>query len=367
MSKMQLGRLVTIKTGKLDVNAGSLDGAYPFFTCSKDTYKINSYSYDCKCVLVAGNGDLNVKYYEGKFDAYQRTYIIESLDEAILNTKYLYWYLYKYVEKLRQLSIGGVIKYIKLNNLTDPEIPLLSLNQQQHVVNILDQADALRSKRKQAIDLLDEYIKSVFLGMFGNPVTNPKGWEVKQLSEILDFMTSGSRGWAKYYSDNGSMFLTIKNVGRNSKLNLEDVTFVIAPENAESKRTKVREGDVLLSITADLGRTAVVEKLTTDAYINQHLAILRLKDWYVPHYVSHYLSTEGGQMQIQKLNKGASKSGLNFEDIKSLKILLPPIQLQHKFVKAIRDTENLKQKMLTQSGELENQFQALMQKHFSIN
>jgi len=60
---------------------------------------------------------LNVKYYDGKFDAYQRTYIIESKDESILDSRYLYWFLFKYVEKLRELSIGGVIKYIKINNL----------------------------------------------------------------------------------------------------------------------------------------------------------------------------------------------------------------------------------------------------------
>ena len=77
----KLGDYVKIKTGKLDANASSEDGEYPFFTCSIEPLKISSYSYDCECCLVAGNGDLNVKYYNGKFDAYQRTYIIESLDK----------------------------------------------------------------------------------------------------------------------------------------------------------------------------------------------------------------------------------------------------------------------------------------------
>ena len=76
--KVKLGDLTKIKTGKLDANASSEDGQYPFFTCSREPLKISNYSYDCECVLVAGNGDLNVKYYNGKFDAYQRTYIIED-------------------------------------------------------------------------------------------------------------------------------------------------------------------------------------------------------------------------------------------------------------------------------------------------
>ena len=79
--------------------------------------KISSYSYDCECVLVAGNGDLNVKYYNGKFDAYQRTYIIEDNDSGKLFMPYLYYFMEGYMEELRKQAIGGVIKYIKLENL----------------------------------------------------------------------------------------------------------------------------------------------------------------------------------------------------------------------------------------------------------
>ncbi len=80
--------------------------------------RINSYSYDCECVLVAGNGELNVKYYKGKFDAYQRTYIVESIDKSIIKVPFIYRFLSIYVETLQNQAIGGVIKYIKLENLT---------------------------------------------------------------------------------------------------------------------------------------------------------------------------------------------------------------------------------------------------------
>ena len=89
MEYVNLGKIAKIKTGKLDANVANKNGKYPFFTCSKEPLTINTYSYDCECVLVAGNGDLNVKYYNGKFDAYQRTYIIEILDKNKYNTKYI--------------------------------------------------------------------------------------------------------------------------------------------------------------------------------------------------------------------------------------------------------------------------------------
>ena len=88
--KLKVGNITKIRTGKLDANASSPDGKYPFFTCSKNPLKISTYSYDCECVLVAGNGDLNVKYYNGKFDAYQRTYIIEDNSNGLLYMPYLY-------------------------------------------------------------------------------------------------------------------------------------------------------------------------------------------------------------------------------------------------------------------------------------
>lgn len=145
----RLGDYTNIKTGKLDANASSDNGIYPFFTCSKEPLTIDTYSYNCECVLVAGNGDLNVKYYSGKFDAYQRTYIIESNNEEKLFVRYLYYFLDKYVETLREQSIGGVIKYIKLGNLTEASIPLPPLDEQHKIAAVLDKVSNLIAKRRQ--------------------------------------------------------------------------------------------------------------------------------------------------------------------------------------------------------------------------
>jgi len=184
MKIVELGNYTKIRTGKLDANASSPDGQYPFFTCAIEPLSISSYSYDCECVLVAGNGDLNVKYHKGKFDAYQRTYIIESQDNTKLDVRYCYHFLSRYIGKLRSLSIGGVIKYIKLGNLTEAKIPLPPLAEQKRIAAILDKADAIRRKRQQALDLTDTFLRSTFLHMFGDPVTNPMGWDVKPLGEV---------------------------------------------------------------------------------------------------------------------------------------------------------------------------------------
>lgn len=112
MKYVKLGDLTSIRTGKLDANAAVPNGIYPFFTCAIENYRINTFSYDCECVLVAGNGDLNVKYYNGKFDAYQRTYIVESKDKNILIVPYLYRFLEFYINIIRKRTIGSVINIL---------------------------------------------------------------------------------------------------------------------------------------------------------------------------------------------------------------------------------------------------------------
>ena len=160
--KVKIGELTKIKTGKLDANAASEDGQYPFFTCSREPLKISTYSYDCECVLVAGNGDLNVKYYNGRFDAYQRTYIIEDNGSGKLYMPYLYYFMEDYIEELRKQAIGGVIKYIKLGNLTDAMIELPSINEQKSIVDILEKAKKILDKRNKEISALGNLIKARF-------------------------------------------------------------------------------------------------------------------------------------------------------------------------------------------------------------
>ena len=180
--------------------------------------------------------------------------------------------------------------------------------------------------------------------MFGDPVTNPMGWTEHRLEEYIEFLTSGSRGWSKYFSDDGEIFITIKNV-KNNRITLDNVQHVIPPDNAEAQRTKVREGDLLISITADLGRTGVVSREIEKrgAYINQHLTCIRLKqDQINPSYVSYFMESDAGKRQFDAKNQSAVKAGLNFDAIKSLRLLVPPIALQNEYVSFVKEVDKSK-------------------------
>jgi type I restriction enzyme S subunit len=234
MSLQRLGDFVKIRTGKLDANASSPDGEFPFFTCAVEPLRINSYSYDCECVLIAGNGDLNVKHYSGKFDAYQRTYIVETLDSAKLNFRYLYHFMERYVGRLRQMSIGGVIKYIKLGYLTEAQIPLPPLEEQRRIAEVLDRADAVRQKRRLALQTLDSLLQSVFLDMFGDPVSNSKAWNIRSMTFLCRNVTDGTHHTPKRLKS-GVPFITTKNV-RPFKIDLSVLEYVSKETHEEIKQ-----------------------------------------------------------------------------------------------------------------------------------
>ena len=162
----------------------------------------------------------------------------------------------------------------------------------------------------------------------------PEGWCWATLDQISTFVTSGSRGWAQFYASDGAQFLRIGNLDHASiTLDLRDVQCVCPPAAAEASRTRVRLGDLLVSITADLGMVALVDRDLGEAYINQHIALVRSVDGVERTYVAWFLASEaGGQRQFQSMKRGATKIGLGLDDIRSVLVPLPPLAEQHRIV-----------------------------------
>jgi type I restriction enzyme, S subunit len=163
----------------------------------------------------------------------------------------------------------------------------------------------------------------------------PKGWKWVKSGELFAFVTSGSRGWAKYYSDNGAIFIRITNMNFDSlELDLKDskIQYVNPPSNSEGIRTKVQEGDYLFSITGYLGMFAIAPKLE-NAYVNQHVCLCRPKEGFNKKYVGYWIiSRSGGHHYLNKNQKGAVKAGLNLDDLKSFPVPLAPLKEQQLIV-----------------------------------
>ena len=302
---------------------------------------------NCKCCIGRGLAALTVK-------------------KDICIQKYLWYVLSSKVDELNSKGTGSTFKAINKKILDETEIPIPSFDEQRKIAAVLDKVSDLIAKRCQQLNKLDLLVKARFVEMFGDPIINPLKWPRHRLAEYIDFLTSGSRGWAQYYTDEGEYFITIKNV-KNCSVTIDDVQHIIPPDNAEAKRTKVQEGDLLISITADLGRTGVVSKDIAQygAYINQHLTCIRLKkDRLNPLYAAYYLESEAGKIQFQSKNQSAVKAGLNFNAINSLQMMVPPLEMQNKFVCFVEQIEKTKVIISRSLEKLEMLKKALMQKYF---
>ena len=355
-----LGNYVKIKTGKLDANAASTDGNYPFFTCAITPLKIDSYSYDCECTLIAGNGDLNVKYYNGKFDAYQRTYIVESKDKTVLSVPYLYRFLEKYVETLRTQAIGGVIKYIKLGNITNAQIAIKPLTEQNRIVDILDKVDELLNNLEQQGLCLDTLVKSRFIEMFGEYMDTKHQKKLKEVCDFIDY-----RGKTPEKAESGIPLITAKNVRENHFS--EEPREYIPAENYEAVMTRgiPKVNDVLFTTEAPLGNVCRIPNTYDKFCVGQRIVTIQPHDdKLISEYLERVLLSNDFQNKVWRQATGSTVKGIRSKRLIELTIPVPPLDLQKQFADFVAFTDKSKLAVQQSIETLQTLKAKLMQDYF---
>ena len=339
-----------------------------------NSYQANRYNgeYDKRYeihdgdVLISWSASLGVYVWTGEKAVLNQHIFKVVFNKVEVDKSFFVHQVRNMLENAASQAHGATMKH-----LTKPVFDALPFNlpsvvEQQRISSVLDKLTNLISLRKQQLAKLDELVKARFVEMFGDPMRNPSEWPIHQLQEYILFLTSGSRGWAQYYTNSGEYFITFKNV-KNCRVTLDDVQYVIPPNDAEAKRTKVEEGDLLISITADLGRTGVITKEIADygAYINQHLTCIRLdRKALHPLYVAYYMESEAGKIQFRLKNQNGVKAGLNFNAINSLNLMVPPLERQNYFVDFVAKMERQKLTIQQSLDKLEVLRKSLMQEYF---
>ena len=359
----KLGEYVNIKTGKLDANASSENGKYPFFTCAIEPLKIDTYSYDCECVLVAGNGDLNVKYYIGKFDAYQRTYIIESCDKSKLYVPYMYYFLDKYVETLRKLSIGGVIKYIKLGNLTDAEIPIPELSIQKKIVFNLDKVTHTIDLCNAILEKLDLLVKSRFIELFGDPVSNPHNWDKTPLGELAEIKIGpfGTLLHKEDYIQNAHALVNPSHI-IDGKIAVDMKLTVSDDKYNELSAYHLNIDDVVMGRRGEMGRCAVVSK--SGLLCGTGSMIIRSNGRLKADYIQKIISFPSFKTTIEDMAVGQTMPNLNVPIVSKFMIICPPIEVQEQYYSFVEQTDKSKLAVKQVLEKAETLKKALMQEYF---
>ena len=329
MKKVKLGELVSIQTGKLDANAAVVGGKYPFFTTAKEISWINDYVYDDEVVLVAGNGDLNVKYYKGKFNAYQRTYILSN--NSNVRMKYLYYFLDKYIEVLRHQSIGGVIKYIKLNNLSNAQVPMMSIPEQEKIIKNLEKIDYLISKKSQQYTELSNLVKSRFNEMFGS-----KKFDKVSISELVDDRIETAK---KIFDQHDTIkYIDISSIdNKNYKMTgFQEYMLNQAPSRAQQH---IRKGDIVVStVRPNLKNIAITELDDENLVASSGFCVLRALKC-LPEYLFAIICSDRFTNKMTNIVTGANYPAIKSSDIMNYIVPLPPIQLQNEFAEFVAQVD----------------------------
>lgn len=190
----RFGNLNSIRTGKKDANAQVDGGQYPFFTCAQGVSQIDNYSFDTEAVIVAGNGDFNVKYYKGRFDAYQRTYVIEPKNELL--PMFLYYSTQYTLPRMTLGAHGSTIKYLKIGDFTEFQFLLPSVSEQKKIAEILSSVDEEIQKIDKIISQAEKLKSGLMVELFTKGIGHKKfkktkmgmipiGWNILKLKDIL--------------------------------------------------------------------------------------------------------------------------------------------------------------------------------------
>ena len=237
----------------------------------------------------------------------------------ILNLKYLLFYFRYFEVQLQQKGTGTTFKAITQDVVKNLEVPIPSLEEQERIVARIEElfseldngVETLRKTKQQLAVYRQSVLKEAFSHITGK----------KSIREMSSIVTSGSRGWAQYYSDHGAKFVRIGNLTRNRIcIDMSDIQHVDLPDGAEGKRTQLHPKDVLISITADLGSIGLVPDDIGEAYVNQHIAMVRFNNPSQGKMMAWYLRSEYGQKDLLKNKRGGGKLGLGLDDIRDSRV-----------------------------------------------
>lgn len=283
---VQFSNIARIRTGKKDANYGSTDGNYFFFTCASEPIRCASYSFDCKAILLAGNGNIgNIALYEGKFEAYQRTYVVEIATPIL--TEYCYYYFqYRWVDYNTDKMFGTAIPYIRLRNLQKFPIPIAPLSEQHRIVNRIEnlfaKLDEAKEKAQAVVDGFELRKSAILHKAFTGELTEQwrkehgvglGNWENRTLNSVCSSIFDGDH-MPPPKSEDGIPFLVISNVN-NGHLSYENTRFV--PQeyyDSLSETRKPQMGDVLYTLVGSYGIPVVVDNERPFCF-QRHMALLK--------------------------------------------------------------------------------------------
>lgn len=346
-TKAKLPDICTIKTGKHDANHANKEGKYRFYTCSNQYSMCDTYSFTGESVIVPGNGDIGlVFYYDGEFDAYQRTYV---LNDITILPKYLFYHMQLYWRNFNdQKKFGSTVKYVRMSNFTNYEISYPSIEEQERIVakieelfSDLDNAvETLNATKAQ----LEVYKQAVLKNAFDGKLTNNGDPEIKELASFIEHPRYGTSKKCDYQNDIEAYteVYRIPNIDASTgTLDRSDLKYAKFDED-EIEKLSLKYGDILIirsnGSPSIVGTAVMVREQDVSGLFAGYLIRIRISDHekLSPKYLLRYLSSYDARRYIENVSKSTSGvNNVNAQEIKKIKVPYFKKEIQDQIIYAI--------------------------------
>lgn len=350
----------TIQTGKKDANYGSDEGKYPFFTCAAEPIRCHGYSFDCRAILLAGNGDINnISRYNGKFEAYQRTYVVK-IAEPLCFDYIFYWFKYRWFDFNKGKMFGTAIPYIRLGNLQEFPTPIPPLSEQHRIVDRIEslfaKMDEAKEKAQAVVDSFETRKAAILHKAFTGELTakwreengvSSKEWSTCSLSKCCKIGSGGtpSRKSGKYYAGNIPWIKT----GEIEWNEVVDSEEKISQEAIDNSSAKLYDPGAVLVAMYGMGVTrGRASILGVKAATNQAVCVLQPQEYLNNRYLFYFFMCNYWSMREQAV--GGNQLNLSATIIGKQNIDIPPVSEQLEIVR-ILDNLNAKERSTKEIAE----------------
>lgn len=372
----KLGEVCNVQKGTTITQKSAIKGNIPVIGGgTKPTYYHNEANRNANCITVSGSGANAgfVNFWESPIYASDCS-TVECNDEK-QDQKFVYYFLLSKQNLIySSFRKGAAQPHVYASDLATIDFPIIPIEEQRRIAAILDKADAIRRKREQALALADDFLRATFLDMFGDPVTNPKGWKFCTIAKLVEDgsileIQDGNHGElhpvSKDFSDNGIPFVTA-NTFKNNAINF-DICKRLPPEWLAKLRIGFsKPNDVLLTHKGSIGFSCVASNDYPTCILSPQVTYYRLNDTnLIPDFLSAFFQTKWFQAEIEKMAKQSTRAYIGITKQKELKVLVPPVSLQYEYKKRSLKFVELRKRITNSIGENSALFNSLSQQAFS--